>query len=301
MLVTIFTSVLAPLILVAGAAYLLGRMRRLDPTPLATATFYIFNPCLVFLSLATTAADPALLGRLALLKLLTYMVMIPISVGVAGRLKLTAPVRSAFLLSVLFANSGNFGLAVNEYAFGKDAIALAAISFITDNLMVNSLGVYIATRGRAQTRYALGQVFGNPALYAIPLGLMANQLHWALPLPLTRMLELGSRAAVPCMLVVLGLQLATLPLNCEHWRLAGLGSVLRLLLAPLVTLALIGPLGLSGAGRQVGLLQAAVPTAVSAGIVASRYDATPSLVAGTIFVSSLASLVTITLLLSWIL
>ena len=68
---------------------------------------------------------------------------------------------------------------------------------------------------------------------------------------------------------------------------------------PILALALTVPLGLTGIGRQVGVLEAAVPTAVMANIVASRYDAEPPIVAGAILVSSLASLVTITALLTW--
>ncbi len=125
MFLTIFSTVLAPLLLVVGAAYALGRASRLDPAALARVTFYIFNPCLVFVNLAATTIAPELLGRLALLKLLFYALMVPAVYLLAGRLKLTGQVRSALLLSVVFANSGNFGLPVNEFAFGKEAVALA--------------------------------------------------------------------------------------------------------------------------------------------------------------------------------
>jgi predicted permease len=300
MFLTIFTTVLLPLILLVGAAYALGRASRLDPAALARVTFYIFNPCLVFVNLATTTIAPELFGRLALLKLLFYALMAPAVYLIAGRLKLTGSMRSALLLGVVFANSGNYGLPVNEYAFGKDAVALALICFITDNLMVNSLGVFLAARGRASLRYALGQVLGNPAVYAIGLGLAANRLGWVIPLPLSRTLDLGSRATVPAMLVVLGMQLAVLPLDRRHWGLAGLAALLRLIVAPVLAAILVVPLGLTGLARQVGILQAAVPSAVSASIVASRYDTEPNLVAGSIMISSLASLVTVTAVIAWL-
>jgi hypothetical protein len=142
-------------------------------------------------------------------------------------------------------------------------------------------------------------MFLNPALYAVPLGLIANRFGWVLPLPLLRPLEMLGRAAVPTMLVVLGLQLAALPVDRRHCKLIGMATFFRLGLAPLLALALAIPLGLSGLARQVGVLQAAVPTAVTASIIASRYDAEPNLVAGSVLVSSLVSLVTVTALLTW--
>jgi len=296
----VFAPVLLPLILVAGAAFLLGRFSQINPKPIASATFYLFSPSLVFVALAHSTVSLEMLGRLALLKALVYLALIPISHLLAARLKLPASVASAFTLVVVSANSGNYGLSVNEFAFGAAGLSLAVICYVTDNLLINSIGVYLAARGHASARGALIQVFRNPAVYAAPLGILAHQFNWTLPLPLDRALELLSRAAVPTMLTVLGLQLAVLPLDRRHWQLMGLASSLRLIAAPLLALALALPLGLTGLARQVGVVETAVPTAVMASIIAGRYDTEPNLVAGTIMVTSLASLVTVTLLLSWI-
>jgi predicted permease len=296
---SIFVTVLLPLILIASLAYVLGRTSHLDPTPLARVTFYLFNPSLVFVTLANTTASQELLGRLALLKILVCVILVGLSLLVARRLRCSGPAASALALSAGFANSGNYGLSVSEYAFGQAGLALAVICYVTDNAMLNSLGVYLAARGRTSVRRAVLQVFLNPALYAVPLGLAAKRFGWAPPLPLERSLEMLSRAAVPTMLVVLGLQLAALPIDRSEWRLIGLSSLMRLGLAPLLAMALAIPLGLSGLARQVGVLQAAVPTAVTASIIASRFDSEPNQVAGSVLVTSVASLITVTALLSW--
>jgi hypothetical protein len=296
---SIFATVLLPLILIAGLACILGWRTRLDPGPMARVTFYLFNPSLVFVTLANTTTSQQLMGRLALLKFLICVVLILLSLFVAQRLKCSGPAASALALSASFANSGNIGLSISEYAFGEAGLALAVICYVTDNVMINSLGVYLGARGRASVRRSVLQVFLNPALYAVPLGLTANRFGWVLPLPLLRPLEMLGRAAVPTMLVVLGLQLAALPIERKHWRLIGLATLLRLGLAPLLALILAIPLGLSGLARQVGILQAAVPTAVTASIIASRYDSEPHQVAGSVLVSSLVSLITVTALLSW--
>ena len=296
---SIFVTVLLPLILIAGLAYALGRWTHLDPRPPARVTFYLFNPSLVFITLANTTVPQEIFGRLALLKLLICVALVLLALFVARQLRCSAPAMSALALSAAFANSGNFGLSVSEYAFGQAGLALAVICYVTDNVMINSLGVYLAAHGRASVRRSILQMFLNPALYAVPLGLVANRFGWVLPLPLERPLEMLGRAAVPTMLVVLGLQLAALPVDRRHWKLIGLATFFRLGLAPLLALALAIPLGLSGLARQVGVLQAAVPTAVTASIIASRYDAEPNLVAGSVLASSLVSLVTVTAILTW--
>jgi malate permease and related proteins len=296
---SIFVSVLLPLILIAGAAYLLGRFTHLEPGPLARVTFYLFNPSLVFVTLAGTTASQELMGRLALLKILVCVLLILTSLFAARRMRSSPPAASALALSAAFANSGNFGLSVSEYAFGQAGLALAVICYVADNAMINSLGVYLAARGRTSVRRSILQVFLNPALYAVPLGLAANRYGWVVPLPLERPLEMLSRAAVPTMLVVLGLQLAALPVDRRHWQLIGVAGFLRLGLAPLLALVLAVPLGLTGLARQVGILQAAVPSAVTASIIAARYNSEPNQVAGSVLVTSLVSLLTVTAVLSW--
>ncbi len=300
MLGDVFSTVLLPLVLVAGLAALLGRYGHVDPRPLARVTFYLFNPCLVFVSLVSMTVSPHLLGQLVLLKVLVFLVTVPAARWVAARLKLSPTASSAFTLAVIFANSGNFGLSINEYAFGKAGLTLAVISYVTDNLLVNSVGVYIAARGHASVRAAAAQVFRNPALYTVILGLVVHEVGWQVPIPLWRGLETLSRATVPTMLTVLGLQLAQLPVERRYWRTVGVVSVLRLVMSPLIAVLMVKPLGLTGLGRQVAILQTAPPTAVTASILATHYDTEPGLVASSVFVTSLLSLITMTLLLTWI-
>jgi predicted permease len=74
---------------------------------------------------------------------------------------------------------------------------------------------------------------------------------------------------------------------------------MRLLVSPLLAFALVGPLGLTGMAGKVGVLENAVPSAVMGTIVASRYETEPSLVAGAVLVSTMVSVLTVTLLLTF--
>jgi predicted permease len=297
----IFTSILLPLVLIVSLAFLLGRSGRQDYGPLARVSFYLFNPSLAFVAMASTTITPDLFGQLVLFKVSVFILVVLLARFVASRLGLTGPAVSAFLLASAFANSGNFGLFVVESAFGKAGLALAMICYVTDNITINSVGVYIAARGRTSPVQAFAQVFRNPAVYAVPLGLLVNRLGVALPAPLMTSLEMMSRAAVPTMMVVLGMQLAAMPGDQGNRLAIGFASLIRLVAAPLLGIVLVTLMGMTGLARQVAILEVAVPTAVLASIVAARYNTEPGLVAGAVLVTSLASLVSITLLLSWML
>ncbi len=138
---------------------------------------------------------------------------------------------------------------------------------------------------------------GNPAIYALALGLLVHEAGWQLPLALSRATETLGRAAVPTMQTVLGVQLATLAFTRQHAKAMGVAALLSLIVAPALAALFAMPLGVTGLARQVGILESAVPTAVSAAIVATRYESEPGLVSGTVLITSLLSLVTVTLVL----
>ena len=189
------------------------------------------------------------------------------------------------------------GLPVCLFAFGEAGLAFAMICYISDNLVMNSVGVYMAARGHVSARQALGKVLHNPAVLAVPLALIANQSGWTAPLWLERSLLLLSQAAVPVMIVVLGLQLARMPLQRGHVKATGVATVLKLIVMPSIAFGLTTLMGISGLPQKVGLLQTAVPTAVMPTILATKYDSEPGLVASTVMTTSLASLLTLTVLL----
>ncbi len=297
MVTQIFSTVLLPIVLIVVAGFIFGRLMRVDSRPLALAVFYLFNPCLVFVSMASTPVGADLLGKLALLKVLVIISLIVLANILAAALRLSPALKGAFILAVAFSNSGNFGLSATEFAFGQAGLTLALVCFMVDNLAVNSLGVYFAARGRASVRGALLQVAGNPAIYALALGLLVHEAGWQLPLALSRATETLGRAAVPTMQTVLGVQLATLAFTRQHAKAMGVAALLSLIVAPALAALFAMPLGVTGLARQVGILESAVPTAVSAAIVATRYESEPGLVSGTVLITSLLSLVTVTLVL----
>jgi predicted permease len=122
---------------------------------------------------------------------------------------------------------------------------------------------------------------------------------WAVPVPLARATELLGGAAIPGMLVLLGLQLRT-----AQWRAylpsLTLANGMRLLVGPLVAIALAPLFGLAGPARQALILEAAMPIAVSNTLLATTYDTEPSFVSAAVFISTVLSPLTLTPLLAYL-
>lgn len=296
-LLNLFAKHILPILLVAAVGFLLQKQLRLDPRPISQITFYVLTPALVFNLM--TASD---IGGRQVLGMMTLAVVVIIATAglslLAGRLlKLEPSLAAAFLISATFMNAGNYGLSLNQFAFGELGLAWASLFFVASVMMTNSLGVYVASRGRSGRLAALRGLAKVPAMYAILLALAVNNLELVVPLPIARPLKLLGNAAVPVMLLILGMQIAAAGWSVHRGLLAA-ASGIKLLIAPAIA-ALAAPLLLTTElARQVGVLEAAMPTAVMSTIVAIEFDVEPNFVTGVVLVSTLLSPITLTGLLA---
>jgi predicted permease len=99
------------------------------------------------------------------------------------------------------------------------------------------------------------------------------------------------------MLVILGIELARVTVDQSHHSVIGIATIAKLIVVPLLSFPLAAIMGMSGVTRSVCIVESSMPTAVMASIVAVEFDAHPKIVTGIIFASTLASIITLTVLL----
>jgi predicted permease len=75
---------------------------------------------------------------------------------------------------------------------------------------------------------------------------------------------------------------------------------ISLIVTPLAGVGLAHLVGLRGAAFQAGVLQASMPTAVITTILALEFDALPDFVTSVVFVSTLLSPLTVTLMIAYL-
>ena len=296
LLIGIFTNNLLPVLLLSGAGFVLGKTLKIDPRPLGRVIFFILSPVLVF-TLLTSNNLP--LNRIAIMMGYTAAGTLTIA-GLAFLIgKLFRLERSALIIVVLTSmcvNSGNFGLPLVSFAFGQEALAYASIYFVTSTLIFYTLGVIIASLGHLDLKGALLGLLKVPAIYAILLALLFIRTGWILPEPISRTLSLASGGAIPVMLILLGLELQRIEWSHEI-RAMGIPVFIRLVIGPLIGLGLVGLFGLPNPARQVGITEMGGPAAVMTTVLATEYKLDSRLVTAIIFVSTILSPFTLTLVL----
>jgi len=292
----ILWQVLAPIFLTAGLGFLLARRLGLRPEALSRAAFYVFSPCLLFDKFSHSTLSATDLGRLA-----AFAVLVMGGCGLVAWLLCVwlhyeRPLTAAFILCAIAGNTGNYGLPANQFAFGVAALEPAVIYYAISTLVLSTAGVYLTARGRSNAPAALRNVLTVPLGYAGVAGLAVWATGLPVPVPIERAAALAGQAAVPVMLILLGVQLAGVHLRDGLGRIS-LAAATKLIVGPLLGFVLAGPLGLSGLARQAAILEASMPTAVMATVLATEYDTEPRFTAGVVLVSTAGSLVTVTLVL----
>jgi len=297
LLLSIFANDVLPIFIVAGVGFAVARVFGADVRTLSHVTFNALSPCLVFHALVTSSLNASDFGRMTALT-----VMVIVGIGLVARL-VTLPLRldraltSAFLIVVMFSNSGNYGLPVVLFAFGRDALAHASVYFVANAVATYTLGVFLASAGRRSIAQAATGVLKVPAVWGVVAAGIVLGLGVQLPQALMRPVELLSGAALPTMILVLGMQLERSAWPARP-ALVALACVLTLVVTPILAFGVSQALGLTGVARQVAIVQAGMPSAVLTTILALEFDVAPAFVTACVMVSTLASPVTVTLLIA---
>jgi len=299
LLVSIFASDILPIFLIAGVGFLLARWLYGGVKTLAHVVFYALVPCLVFkLLVASTMSGPQV-GRMALLAVLVTGLMGLLALVVAMALRLSRAELSAFLLVVMFSNGGNYGLPVALFAFGTEALSHATVYFVASSMLTNTVGVFLAAAGRRSATQAVRGIAGVPAIYGVAAALLVLASGISVPIAVMRPIGLLGDAALPMMVLVLGMQLERARV-AERPTVVAVAVGLSLIVAPIVALGLSSFLGLSGAARQAGVILASMPVAVVTTILALEFDVAPAFVTNAVFISTLLSPLTLTPLIAYL-
>ena len=296
-MLAIFVRVIVPVTVTVAVGYAAARFLVLDLKMLARLGLYVLVPCLTFTAMARTTLGAGEFGRIVAFTLLSVPALYALSALAVKLLKLPPAEAGGFHISVLFSNAVNVGFPVLLLAYGPDALERGIVYAMTAQIVMQSLGVYLAARGRAGFREALKRTAAMPGLHAMALGLFFKVLAVAVPDPIYDPLKLVGDALVPFLLLVLGMQLAAVDLK-GNWTAASAAVFLRLVVAAAVSVGLARVLGLEGLTRQAMVLENSMPSAILGLALAQEFDTAPELVTKVIFLSTLAGAVSLAVLLT---
>ena len=298
-LFSVFASDLLPIFVIAGAGFALARWHKASAATLTHVVFYALLPCFAFRMLITAATTGRQFGRMVLIAALVMLVMAALGAAMSLALRLSRTESSALLLVVMFSNGGNYGLPVVSFAFGDEALSYGTVFFLTGSVLTNTVGAFLAAAGRRSMGSAMASVLKIPAIYGIVAALVVLATGISTPTPLLRPITMLSDAALPFMILVLGMQLERAVTPRRPWLVAAAVCV-SLVVAPLVALGLTSLFHVTGPARQAVVVLSSMPVAVATTILALEFDAAPDFVTSAVFLSTVLSPLTLTPLIAYL-
>ena len=295
----LFIQVILPVFLIASAGYIFERSSKVDISSLANSALFLFAPSLVFSALVKSTVATDLLGRLSIFMLVYTLTLSALAVCIARICKFDNNSTRAFALTTSMMNIGNFGLPLVFFAYGDVALDISIVVFILFNIPLSTLAIVIAQGQGVKWHQAVRNTLKIPIFYGVALALFCKFLDWQPPEFILRATELLGQAAIPLMLVLLGMQLSRSKIT-QGWGFFSLATSIRLLVGPLIAIALVALLELDGLARKIVILQTSTPSAVLPLLYCLRFGTRPDLVSGTILTSTLCSALTLTVLLYWL-
>ena len=293
----VFLDVVLPVFALVGIGYAAGPRLGLDARTMTRFAYFILVPAFIFNVISQADLPLELTLTMIGYSVLTHLGVAGCAVGVGVLLGRSREVIAAFVLIAVFGNVGNFGLSLIEFRFGEVSRVPATVYFLAILVTSFVIGVGVAGWVRNGSLSAVKSVLRTPALLALPPAVLFTATDLEVPLSISRLSGLLGQAMVPTMIVILGVQLSRvqkITLNRDIW----IACSMRLLLAPLLAVSLAVFFPLHGLERDIGILQAAMPTAILASIIALEYELVPDFVTTAVLGSTILGIITLTILLS---
>ena len=196
-------------------------------------------------------------------------------------------------------NTGFVALPVLQAIYGQHAVLPAAIATVFVAVVMFPIAVVLLELGQRDEHGSLTapmvtvkHVVLNPLVISTLIGMLLSVLGLRMPRPVTAYLGIMADALTPCALFAIGLGLSIDGLRASVGR-ASLLSAVKLVIMPVIVYGLSVALGLDPLYTIAAVICAAVPTAKTVYILAGEYHCEEVMVASTVSMTTLLSVITL--------
>ena len=283
-------NIVLPAFFAIFIGYLVGKLSRINMAPVVDITLYIGVPALVFVSLLD---KEIVLLDAARMWASSFTIQLGCLVIAWLVFKIIRQKHSGLYVPISMMNTVNIPFPIIYLAYGVEGLAAATLFYIPNVILMYSLGVYIMAGKHWKEN--VKEVLRQPVVYAAILGLLLNFSGVKVPALAISSLDFVSRMAIPLVLIVLGYNLSKTRMTSVPTTI--LACFLRMGVGLALGLGIVAVLNITGVFRSVVILDAAMPAAATAAILAAKYHNEAEMVSSVVFLTTLVSLVSIPFLL----
>jgi len=307
---------LAPLFLLIVLGDFLRRARVLHIAHVPILNGLVINvtlPALIFLALTHAPSLPASDARLPLAFWLAEAVTMAAAYGLGRLLRLPRPTLGALMIVGVFGNTAFLGYPITLSLLPSqfpatvllDEFGCVIALYLSCALIGGAFGSKESDWRSAMLRFAR-----SPLLFSVIAALIVRLLPWPhglLVVPafavaggvLSQCLAYLSQGTTPLILLALGVALQPRAALAAPGA-ALLPCLLKLVLCPLAMWGACRLLRVGGDHLRVAVLQASMPTSVLASVLCAQNDMEGPLAVGVVFLTTVLSVISIPLMVTWL-
>ena len=279
-------EVLFPVFFIVGIGFLLGKKNpNFDTSFITTYAGNFGTPALVIFAITAGGVTFEVFKEFFF-----YALILLSAFGVVGLIFLVLMKKDYIreLPTFILPNTGNMGIPICLFAYGELGMGIAAAISSLVVLLHFTLNIFLAKRA-----FDFQTIFKSPAFYAIIVTVLF--LYFEQPMPQFVMNTVMLLAYGMIVMILMSLGVALTQMKVFSFKDAVITSTGRVIIGPIIGLAVIKLFDLSGVSAGVILIQSSMPSAILCYLVASMYS--PKVIvdniSSTIVVSTIMSLVTI--------
>jgi malonate transporter len=296
-------DLILPVFAVIVTGWLVGYFGYLSRALSEALIHFAYNVAMPALLIVTIAQEPShslidwrFLAAFGGGSLLSFVVVFGVMSFVDSR---SLASRTMFGMAGSMTNTGFVALPVLQAIYGPRAVLPAAIATVFVAVVMFPIAVILLEvhqqdgRGAAASPMATAKhVVLNPMVISTLIGMLLSVLGIKMPGPVSAYFGILADALTPCALFAIGLGLSIDGLRANIGQVSVL-SAIKLVVMPLIVYGLSLFFGLDPLYTVAAVICAAVPTAKTVYILAGEYHCEETMVASTVSLTTLASVVTL--------
>ena len=279
-------EVLSPVFFIVGIGYFLGKKKSdIDTTFITNYSANFGAPALFIFAITSSGVTYSVFSEYFI-----YSVIALICFAITGVIFLFFMKKdiSRELPPFFLPNTGNMGIPICLFAYGSLGMGVAAAISSLVVLLHFTVNIFLASK-----KFDIKIILKSPSTYAVIIAVLFLYFELEMPkLVLNTVMLLGYTMIV---LILMSLGVSLTQMKVFSFKSSFISSIGRVIVGPIIGLALIKIFNLSGYAAGVLLIQSAMPSAILTYLIASMYSPKKIVdnISSMIVVSTLMSLITI--------
>ena len=279
-------EVLFPVFFIIGIGYFLGKKNpKFDTSFITTYSANFGTPSLVIFALTAGGVTFDIFAEYFI-----YALILLTSFGLIGLVFLILMKKDFIreLPTFILPNTGNMGIPICLFAYGKLGMGIAAAISSLVVLLHFTLNIFLAKR-----EFDFKVIIKSPAFYAIIITIIF--LYFELQVPQFVMNTVMLLAYGMIVMILMSLGVALTQMKVFSFKEAVFTSIGRVIFGPIIGFMLIKYFNLSGFSAGVLFIQSSMPSAILCYLVAEMYSPKKIVdnISSTIVISTIMSIITV--------